>query len=549
MVKSLIHFYSKKISKFHWILFISIGFILSFIDSVFLSLLYPFINFIFFDETFQVYNNIIPQIVINYVNIILENHLILIFIIIVISKSFINFIEIYYSVYIQQRFELYNRLDIFKTFLGNSPKDILLLDQGKSNNVLLNQINELKIGFRQFTIFIRRFSYLIIYFIVFGILFGLLGVLIFSSIVIIPLFLSKIFNSTRSLSKIKSSNDDKLGNNIFESILFLKYLISTDLTLKYEKIIEKNLIKLVNVSIKLGRNDALIKSVREPSFLALVSIMFLLKSKFNFESEDLILVSLLSYRVSNYSFEFYSFFNEFLKSYGPYKNYLLLQNSFKKAKNFQKEIHKITSIEFKEFSLTPFNRRLNFKINFTINQKDKILLIGESGSGKSSVINTLLKFNEKYNGKLLFNGIDIKQINSKSIRSQIGFVSQEPIIFNDSLYNNLTLWDEYTLDNEKRIISLLNKFKLEKLISEIFNSNINYKEKLSGGEKQRINLIREIYKNPNILFLDEITSALDKESKKIIFDYLRKTHITFIFITHDDDAIKSFTQKIKIQNK
>ena len=86
-------------------------------------------------------------------------------------------------------------------------------------------------------------------------------------------------------------------------------------------------------------------------------------------------------------------------------------------------------------------------------------------------------------------------------------------MFNDSLFNNITLWDNRNNENTVRVNDLLSKFNLERLTKDLFEENINLKEKLSGGEKQRLNLIRELYKKPQLLLLDEITSSLDIESK------------------------------------
>ena len=157
-----------------------------------------------------------------------------------------------------------------------------------------------------------------------------------------------------------------------------------------------------------------------------------------------------------------------------------------------------------------------------------------------------MKINNKYSGKIEINNIDLKKINSKSIKSKVGFVSQDSVMFNDSLFNNITLWDIRNNENILRVNDLLSKFNLKRFSKDLFEENINLKEKLSGGEKQRLNLIRELYKKPQLLLLDEITSSLDIESKKIILNHINNLDIKFIFITHDREVLSFFNKKVKV---
>ncbi|MEL0008548.1 MAG: ABC transporter ATP-binding protein [Flammeovirgaceae bacterium] len=545
MVKELIIFFSKKISISNWSLYVGLGLLIGIVDGVFLYSLFPFFKYLFLNESINInfsFLNFDPVWFKQFVN---DNFLFL-FISIVFIKGLLHYVEIYTAVLFQQKFEQLNKFELLKIFLTKVPKNFIYLDQGKSNNIFLNQINELKFGFRQFTMALRKLSYLVVYLLIFLFLYKLYGLFIFSLIVIIPLTFKRVFSKTRSISEKKSNDDDQFSGNIFESISFLKYLISTDITEKFLKRLKSKVNDVVRSNIKLGKNDALIRSFREPVFVFIILLIYYLSNFLDFQNDYFVVSSLLAYRITNYSFEFYASFNELLKSHGSLLNQKELDKNFSDRDENELEISDLNEIKFLNVSFKALNDRLNFKINLNLKLNEKMIVVGDSGAGKTTIINTLLKINNKYSGKIEINNIDLKKINSKSIKSKVGFVSQDSVMFNDSLFNNITLWDIRNNDNISRVNNLLSKFNLERFSKDLFEEDINLKEKLSGGEKQRLNLIRELYKKPELLLLDEITSSLDIESKKIILNHIKNLDIKFIFITHDREVLSFFNEKIKV---
>ena len=145
-------------------------------------------------------------------------------------------------------------------------------------------------------------------------------------------------------------------------------------------------------------------------------------------------------------------------------------------------------------------------------------LVGQSGSGKSTIANLITRFYDVNKGEILLDDIDIRDLTTDSLRSQLGIVTQDAILFNDSIKNNLKLGNDKATDEE--IIDALkvaNAWEFVKDLPETINTNIGDSgNKLSGGQKQRLSIARAVLKSPPIMVLDEATSALDTESERLV---------------------------------
>jgi ATP-binding cassette, subfamily B, bacterial MsbA len=162
----------------------------------------------------------------------------------------------------------------------------------------------------------------------------------------------------------------------------------------------------------------------------------------------------------------------------------------------------------------------NVLTNFSIEiPKGKtIALVGQSGSGKSTIANLLTRFYDVNEGKITIDGIDIKDMDMHSLRSLMGLVTQDSILFNDSIKNNLLIGKANATDSEIiEALKIANAYEFVKDLPEGIETNIGDSgSKLSGGQKQRLSIARAVLKNPPIMILDEATSALDTESEKFV---------------------------------
>ncbi len=181
-----------------------------------------------------------------------------------------------------------------------------------------------------------------------------------------------------------------------------------------------------------------------------------------------------------------------------------------------------------------------------------VALVGQSGSGKSTIANLLTRFYDVNKGTIEIDGVDIKNISKVSLRGLMGIVSQDSILFNDTVANNLKLGKPLASDAElMEAAEISNSYEFIKDLPEGFETNIGDSgNKLSGGQKQRLSIARAVLKNPPIMILDEATSALDTESERLVQDALENMmkNRTSIVIAHRLSTIQN-ADKIVVLSK
>ncbi|TAF66006.1 MAG: ABC transporter ATP-binding protein [Cytophagales bacterium] len=188
------------------------------------------------------------------------------------------------------------------------------------------------------------------------------------------------------------------------------------------------------------------------------------------------------------------------------------QLNAKEIKGFEK------SIEFRNVSFKYNTQWVLKNISFTIQKGETLALVGETGSGKSTIADLIPRFYDVQEGEILIDGINIKDINKESLLELIGIVSQEPILFNDTIYNNIAFANPKATPStveEAAKIAFAHDFIMQS--EQGYQTSIGDRGmKLAGGQRQRLTIARAVLKNPALLILDEATSALDNESEKIV---------------------------------
>ena len=218
----------------------------------------------------------------------------------------------------------------------------------------------------------------------------------------------------------------------------------------------------------------------------------------------------------------------------------------------------ITSPEDGGLELTDFKESIEFRnvkfgyeearevlggINFSVKKGQTVALVGPSGGGKSTTSDLIPRFYDITAGEILIDGHNIKEYNLRSLREAMGIVSQETILFNDSIENNIRLGnDKATMEEIVKAARIANAHDFITESPEGYQTNIGDRgTKLSGGQRQRHSIARAVLKNPDILILDEATSALDTESEKLVQEALDKLLAgrTSVIIAHRLSTIKN----------
>lgn len=182
-------------------------------------------------------------------------------------------------------------------------------------------------------------------------------------------------------------------------------------------------------------------------------------------------------------------------------------------------------------------------INLTIEKGKTVALVGQSGSGKSTFVDLLPRFYDVTDGEILVDGTELREFKIKSLRGLMGNVNQEPILFNDTIYNNIAFGvPNTTLESVVAAAKVANAHDFIEASPNGYYTNIGDRgSKLSGGQRQRISIARAILKNPPIMILDEATSALDTESERLVQEALENLmkNRTSIVIAHRLSTVKN----------
>jgi subfamily B ATP-binding cassette protein MsbA len=174
-----------------------------------------------------------------------------------------------------------------------------------------------------------------------------------------------------------------------------------------------------------------------------------------------------------------------------------------------------------------------------------VAFVGESGSGKTTLVNLITGLMKVDGGAISVDGINYTDLDIRSLQKRIGYITQDPVVFSDSIYDNVTKWGERSEENISKFWDALNKAAIDDFVKdlpEMENTLMgNNGIQVSGGQKQRISIARELYKNAEILVMDEATSALDSETERAIQENIEalKGQYTLLIVAHRLSTVMS----------
>jgi subfamily B ATP-binding cassette protein MsbA len=431
-------------------------------------------------------------------------------------------------------------------------------DSGRIQNTFSGEVEKVKQAYRyyfmsfQYGIFVAVYIFMAFFanpqFALLVAIGGLLTNLVFR----------RLHKVTKTLSKKITTDSHSFQGLLIQKVFYFKYLKATGLIHRYaDKLIQTNE-KIQESNKRAGLISATLSSVREPLIILVVVLVIIVQVKYFSQNIGVIIFSLLLfYRGLVSLMGTQNFWNLFLGVSGSLHNMTQFNQELKAGKEVTgarsyEGFH--NDIRFEDVSFVYDDHRILNRINLKIPRNQTIAIVGESGSGKTTLINVLTGLLKPNEGRLLIDGSNLQDFNIETFQQHIGYITQEPVIFNDTIFNNVTFWDEPTEANKERFYSALHKASIYDFVMKqplqgdalLGNNGIN----VSGGQKQRLSIARELYKEVDFLFMDEATSALDSETEKAIQDNIEqlKGRYTIIIIAHRLSTIKD-ADRIIILNK
>lgn len=375
---------------------------------------------------------------------------------------------------------------------------------------------------------------------------------------IINYFFNKMVHSGYEISKSKAELDSEIISSLSK--------IETIKTFNEEEVVEEKINKLVesyiekrNLNLELSKDSIAYQNiVIQLSNIILITIGILFISINYMSIGSLVIFLNISGMLFSNILEVVGIQVDIEMFVVGYKRFLLILNEFE-IDNEDDSLfvfnEKIKSIEFQNFSLSYEANILLKDINLDLFQNSKnVVLYGESGCGKSSLVRTLIGINENYTGRIYLNNICIDNINNKSIRNEIIYLSNISTIRETSIINFLTDGKKIPMREIIKVCSDLNILDVIERLPNQFNYCISDDGmNISLGQKQRLLIAHAILKNPSLIIFDETFSNIDLKNKRLILDKLKNYDILKLFITHQsldlEDANIFYFKNLKLIKK
>ena len=472
-----------------------------------------------------------------------------------------------FLIWLQQKFtfSIYRKLSnqLFRGYI-NQPYEYFFYKN--SANILKNisiQLSDITVNLFSLMTLITEFLlvmsiilFLFFYnFVVTFIVFGFFGILSISYFLLVK-------NNLSFHGNIKKIYDEKLIKNINQTFGGFKNLIIQNKLSTMSSLHSQFIDKLVNSSFKLSLYSNVPRFLLE--FTAILSISFIIIIvTFQSKSPNEIIVILGLFLAAAYKI-LPSIVRILVSSGHLQYGFLIIENLYNEINEFRKtnqNKESLTKINF-ENKISVKNINYNYKnskelfknLNLEINKGEMIGIIGESGSGKSTLVDLLIGLIEPKEGSIEVDDIDISKI-LKNWQKKIGYVPQDVFLFDDTLAKNIALGfndNEINLQRIKEVIKLSDLDTFTNNLDDSINTFLGERgSRISGGQKQRIGIARALYSEPEILILDESTSALDLNTERKIIETINnlKFKTTIIIISHRDSTLKNCQKIYKLNNK
>lgn len=464
-------------------------------------------------------------------------------------KGVVTYLSSIYNVNIQQAFIRDLRLDSLTRLNKLSFKYFITSDSGRIQNTMSGEVGKLSGAYSFYSYAFQAGSMTLVYMAFAFFMDPQFALLVTIGGALTNLLYRIIYKKTKGYSRKLTNYNNIFQGQLIQHVANFKYLKATGLVDQYGQKLEDTIYKVESSTRKIGMLNSITIAAREPLLIAIIAIVIYIQFTYFGGQMGAILITLLFfYRALTFLVGMQQNWNGFVTAIGSLEN---MTNFLRYLDSGREKTGKIPfktfekNIQLKDVAFSYGETSILKNINLEIPKNKSIAFVGESGSGKTTLVSLLAGLLPETAGKIQVDTLSLKEINKSTYQSRIGYISQDPVIFNDTIFNNISFWANPSAQTVERVRKVVQEASLTPFIAslpngletELGNNGIN----LSGGQKQRISIARELYKDVDILILDEATSALDSQTEKEIqtnIDSLKGKY-TLIIIAHRLSTIKN----------
>lgn len=474
------------------------------------------------------------------------------------AKGLVQYFTGIYRVLVQQRFVSGLRIKCIKGLNNLSFKFFVMSDAGRIQNALTGEIGRVATSFALYFAAFQAGILVVVYMLFAFLIDAQFAVLVSLGGILTNYLYKNLYKNTKSVSRKLTADANVYQNLIIQNVTNYKYLKATGTLESYGEKLVSSVKKMEDSNKKIGKLEALLNAGREPILVVVViTVIYIQIAILGSELAPILISLIFFYRALNYLMQMQISWNKFLAHSGSLENITFFEKELKKNREIsgrEKIQVNIEDLELRNVSFY-YNKNLIIdKINLSLKKHETIAFVGESGSGKTTLVNIIAGLLPVDKGEYLINDLNSKIWDLNSFQKKIGYITQDSVIFNDTLFNNVTFWANQNEINIRRFWEAIRKASLLDFVNSLpdrekeilGNNGIN----LSGGQKQRVSIARELYKDVEILILDEATSALDSETEKAIQKNIEdlKGEYTILIVAHRLSTIKNADRIVVMKN-
>jgi subfamily B ATP-binding cassette protein MsbA len=468
------------------------------------------------------------------------------------AKGGLSFAQGGYTAYLQSRLLRELKTKLFDAYSKMDYRYYIQENTGHFINVINQQVNQFFLSFKNFIGFLTQVVTTVSYFaFAFAITWKFALMTVGVGVVLLTLF--RALNTyVRNLSRLQSREMSHLNKLLVQTLQAFKYVVSTNQTGHLRSGVVGSVNRLTGYIFRKETASAFTGALKEPfSVLVITGLIALQVMVFDAPVAPIFVALLLFHRGMQAVIAVQGGWQRTMNRIGAVEMvndefHTVLQHQEQPGKRVLEPLQ--DGISFNHVSFAYDDDDAISEISLEIPANTTVALVGESGAGKSTLVDMLTLLLKPQAGTIQIDGVDAEEVDVASWRSQIGYVSQETVVFDDTIANNISLWQGDLNDDpglRERVIDAAEQAHADHFIRNLpdgYQTVVGDRGvRLSGGQRQRLFVARELFKRPNLLILDEATSALDTESERYIQDSIDalKGEITVVIIAHRLSTIKN----------